>query len=134
MVAAKGFFEVTSCFARCHFGKWHFSVGGPVRHGFDQHDGDTANHGPGAYEDPNPKDIFGITRRGVAFMEEQVAAGRPFYLQLSHYAVHTPILAGIDAQLPLPNPDYAAAADRQETGPRGRRVPARPRAGPPRRR
>jgi len=79
-----------SCdYATAHFGKWHLSGGGPGYHGFDRHDGDTANGGPGEYDDPNPKDIFGITDRGIAFMREQVAGGKPFYLQLSHYAVHS---------------------------------------------
>jgi arylsulfatase A len=73
-----------------HLGKWHLSGGGPGHHGFDEHDGDTSNGGPGLNEDPNPKDVFGITKRAVAFMEQQVAAEKPFYLQLSHYAVHGP--------------------------------------------
>ncbi len=77
-------------YATAHFGKWHLGGGGPGRHGFDQHDGDTDNRGPGLYEDPNPKDIFGVTRRAVAFMDDQVAAGKPFYVQLSHYALHGP--------------------------------------------
>ena len=77
-------------YATAHFGKWHLSGGGPGAHGFDRHDGDTGNGGPGAYTDPNPKDIFGITRRATDFMKEQVQAHRPFYLQLSHYAVHAP--------------------------------------------
>jgi len=76
-------------YATAHLGKWHLMAGGPGEHGFDQHDGETGNAGPGLFEDPNPKDIFGITERGSAFMAEQVKAGKPFYLQLSHYAVHT---------------------------------------------
>ncbi|MHC4176645.1 MAG: sulfatase-like hydrolase/transferase [Planctomycetota bacterium] len=77
-------------YTTAHFGKWHLSGGGPGRHGFEQHDGDTGNGGPGLNEDPNPKDIFGITNRTIAFMERQCAAGRPFYAQLSHYALHGP--------------------------------------------
>lgn len=80
-------------YATAHFGKWHLASGGPGRHGFDEHDGSTGNEGPGLLKDPNPKDIFGITSRGVAFMEKHVRARRPFYLQLSHYAVHGPILS-----------------------------------------
>ncbi|MGD9418804.1 MAG: DUF1566 domain-containing protein [Verrucomicrobiota bacterium JB025] len=80
-------------YATAHFGKWHLPGSDPGAHGFDAHDGATGNGGPGEYADPNPKDVFGITRRGIAFMEEQSAAGRPFYLQLSHFAVHTPTLA-----------------------------------------
>lgn len=77
-------------YATAHFGKWHLSGGGPGKHGFDRHDGETGNQGPGAYADPNPKDIFGVTSRAMSFMEDQVAAGKPFYVQLSHYAVHGP--------------------------------------------
>jgi arylsulfatase A-like enzyme len=77
-------------YATAHFGKWHLSGGGPGAHGFDRHDGETANGGPGDYGDPDPKNIFGVTNRAMGFMEDSVAAGRPFYVQLSHYAVHGP--------------------------------------------
>ncbi|MDP6355770.1 MAG: sulfatase-like hydrolase/transferase [Planctomycetota bacterium] len=80
-------------YATAHFGKWHLSGGGPGQHGFDRHDGETGNQGPGAYTDPNPKDTFGVTSRAMSFMEEQVAAGKPFYVQLSHYALHQPTQA-----------------------------------------
>ena len=77
-------------YATAHFGKWHLSGGGPGKHGFDQHDGNTGNGGPGYYKDPNPKNIFFITNRANAFMEQSVTAGKPFYVQLSHFAVHSP--------------------------------------------
>ena len=77
-------------YATAHFGKWHLSGGGPGQHGFDRHDGETGNGGPGAFEDPDPKDIFGVTGRAMTFMQDQVAARKPFYVQLSHYAVHSP--------------------------------------------
>lgn len=73
------------------FGKFHLGSEGPAVHGYDQSDGPTGN-GNGATEDPqNPKDIFGITERGISFMEQNVKAGKPFYLQLWHYAVHGPV-------------------------------------------
>ena len=80
-------------YGTAHFGKWHLAGGGPGEHGFDRHDGDTGNEGPGVYTDPNPKDIFGVTSRAMSFMEDQVAAGKSFYVQLSHYAVHGPTQA-----------------------------------------
>lgn len=44
---------------------------------------------PSAYwSDENPKDIFGISRRAQTFMKESLAEGKPFYVQLSHYATH----------------------------------------------
>ena len=48
-----------------------------------------------------------ITKKGVAFMKEQVEAGRPFYLQLSHWAVH----ANLEAT--------AASLAKYEAKPRG---------------
>jgi arylsulfatase A-like enzyme len=36
----------------------------------------------------DPKRIFSLTRRANAFMQQQVRAGRPFFTQVSHYAVH----------------------------------------------
>lgn len=79
-----------SGYRTAHFGKWHLHGDGPGNHGFDFHDGDTRNDGPGLYDDPNPKDIFGITERGINFIKKQVINGVPFYLQLSHFALHTP--------------------------------------------
>ncbi|MEM1069557.1 MAG: sulfatase-like hydrolase/transferase [Planctomycetota bacterium] len=76
-----------------HFGKWHLSGGGPERHGFDVSDGATGNRegseGPIVLDDP--KRAFSITSRANQFIEESVAAGRPFYCQVSHYAVHAKI-------------------------------------------
>jgi arylsulfatase A-like enzyme len=80
-------------YATAHFGKWHLGHRSPSEHGFDVHDGSTANGGPGEYTDPNPKDVFGVTERAIAFIEDQAAEEKPFYLQLSHYAVHTPVEA-----------------------------------------
>lgn len=86
-----------------HFGKWdhRFDDPDPSTLGYDESDGPTGNGegNKGAYVDgkldkftarpkQDPKNIFDLTRRGSAFMEEQVEAGRPFYLQLSHYALH----------------------------------------------
>lgn len=79
-------------YATAWYGKWHLGGRqGPGAHGYDEHDGATTNS-DGVTEDPgNPKDIFGITERGIAFMEKNVEAGKPFYLQLWHYAVHSPV-------------------------------------------
>jgi arylsulfatase A-like enzyme len=73
-------------YATAHLGKWHLGTGSPGEHGFDVHDGATENDSGGTAQ--NPKDIFGITGRAISFMEEN--RERPFYLQLSHYAVHSP--------------------------------------------
>lgn len=77
-------------YASAYFGKWHLGRGNPGQHGFDVHDGSTSNNTPADSGPDNPKDIFGINERGIAFMRENVEADRPFYLQLFHYAVHGP--------------------------------------------
>lgn len=74
-----------------HYGKWHLGAGGPSSHGFDRSDGNTGNndgdHGGGIQADP--KKIFSITDSALAFINDARVANRPFYLQLSHYAVHS---------------------------------------------
>lgn len=75
-----------SGYATAHFGKWHVGRTPPSRHGFDESDGATSNGGPDNVENPHPKQLYGMTDRGLDFMRRQRHAGRPFYLQLSHYA------------------------------------------------
>ncbi len=79
-----------------HFGKWGFHPRSPEHAGFDSSDGNT-NNGEGDYlvvkdktpmPEDDPKRIFSVTRRANEFMEKQVAADRPFFMQVSHYAVH----------------------------------------------
>ena len=73
-------------YATAHFGKWHVGRVSPARHGFEENDGPNNNGGPENVENPNPKQAFAITERGMDFMERQAKAGKPFYLQVSHYA------------------------------------------------
>ena len=73
-------------YATAHFGKWHVGRTDPSVHGFDESDGPTNNGGPENVPNPHPKQLFGMTERGMDFMARQVKAGNPFYLQLSHYA------------------------------------------------
>jgi arylsulfatase A len=73
-------------YATAHFGKWHVGRTGPSRHGFDESDGPTNNGGPEDVANPHPKQLYGMTERGMDFMVRQVQAGKPFFLQLSHYA------------------------------------------------
>ncbi len=47
----------------------------------------------GHWDDENAKDIFGITSRAKAFMKERIAEGKPFYVQLSHYAAHLSLVS-----------------------------------------
>ena len=73
-------------YATAHFGKWHVGRIHPRRYGFDESDGATNNGGPDNEENPHPRQLFGMTERGLDFMARQVQADKPFYLQLSHYA------------------------------------------------
>ena len=70
------------------FGKWQL-VKAQSRLGFDRDDGKITENRDGESPDPaDPKRMFELTDKGNLFMEESVASGRPFYLQLWHYAVH----------------------------------------------
>ncbi len=73
-------------FATAHFGKWHVGRVSPSQHGFDESDGPTNNGGPDNVANPHPRQLYGMTERGLDFVARQVKAGKPFYLQLSHYA------------------------------------------------
>ena len=79
--------KANSNYRAAHFGKWQW-FHTPESMGYDASDGITMNE-DGDTTDPNdPKQSFGITRRAKAFMESQVKAQKPFYLQLSYYAPH----------------------------------------------
>lgn len=75
-----------------HYGKWHLGAGGPEAHGFDRSDGNTTNlPSQGSTTPADPKLIFEITDSALSFIQDAQTAGRPFFVQLSHYAVHTPL-------------------------------------------
>ncbi|MEM7144230.1 MAG: sulfatase [Verrucomicrobiota bacterium] len=103
-------------YATAHFGKWHLAGGGPEAHGFDDGDGSTSNREGGikAGVPGDPKRVFGITERSIDWMEKQVAAKKPFYLQVSHYATHLPYIS-----LPETTARFESAAP----GPRHNNVP-----------
>jgi len=83
-------------YVSAHIGKWHMR-GDPGDEGYVLHDGDTTNTPGNTLEKgakrlpddlTDPKLMFSITKKAIGFMEEQVKAGKPFYLQISHYAMH----------------------------------------------
>ena len=80
-------------YATAHFGKWHMGGVSPSAHGFDESDGPTGNGGPDNVENPNPKEAYGMTERAMDFVAREAKAGRPFYVQVSHY----PSRGGIDS-------------------------------------
>ena len=73
-------------YATAHFDKWHVGRASPRIHGFDENDGANSNGGPDNVDNPHPKQLYAMTERGMDFIARQVKEGKPFYLQLSHYA------------------------------------------------
>ena len=72
-------------YGTAHFGKWHAGRADPKANGFDVSDGPNGNQGPERGVAPNPKQCTEIVDKGIAFMREQLKAGKPFFVQLSHY-------------------------------------------------
>ena len=103
--------QVNPAYTCAHFGKWHLQYDSikPETLGYDVSDGDTTNangdlagqpgaavakskntkNAPDVWD--NPKTIFSLTKRTGDFIETQLKAGRPWFVQLSHYAVHLKI-------------------------------------------
>ena len=90
---------IDSTYLAAHFGKWGMG-GTPGEVGYDVSDGPTKNADGGFVNDrsqwetevvSDPKRVFGLTDRAMGFVDSCHALGRPFFLQLSHYAVHTNI-------------------------------------------
>ena len=81
-------------YACAHFGKWHVGGMSPEKFGFGVHDGTPGNSLPDGIE--GPKDVDGITRRALEFVAAQ--DGKPFFVQLSHFAVHKPLEASEKAR------------------------------------
>ncbi len=86
-------------YVAAHFGKWdhRYDEISPYQQGYDFSDGYTGNAnggskgsgGPAAT--PDPKLVDTLTDEAIHFIDRQKAAHRPFYLQVSHYAVHLDI-------------------------------------------
>lgn len=100
-------------YATAHFGKWHVGRISPSQHGFAENDGPNNNGGPENVENPNPKEAFAITEKGLDFITRQAKANKPFFLQLSHYAGR----GGTDAR-----PETYADVRRRATSDRDQRL------------
>ena len=85
-------------YATAHYGKWHLGSGGPGRFGYDEHDGDTDNRHADDFGGDNPVDIFGMGSRAGDFAEKNSKLGKPFFMQLSYYALHCPEQARKETQ------------------------------------
>jgi len=107
------------------FGKWHLAANGPGAHGYDASDGATGN-GQGNLKLPNdPKQIFGVTDRSIAWIDQQVSADKPFFIEIAHYATHESnesLAATFQKYQQLPkgtrhnNVGYAAMTEDLDTG------------------
>ena len=94
--------SVDSKYRAAHFGKWdHRTDIAPEHFGYDESDGNVGNQ-PGSITSgfdnkekwikytvtEDPKRIFSLTDRSLDFMMRSVKDKHPFYLQISHWAVH----------------------------------------------
>jgi len=100
-------------YVTAHFGKWdaRYDNFTPEEMGYDYSDGLTSNNTGGgkntinkngldfpfkmgeAWPKPfdDPKLIFSLSQRSNDFIEEQTKKNKPFFIQISHYAVHLAI-------------------------------------------
>ena len=88
-----------SQYRTAHFGKWGIGSN-PTVLGYDVSDGPTKNK-DGNFKNnksqwqnvfkKDPKNIFSLTDRAIEFIVSSNEENKPFYLQISHYAVHTDI-------------------------------------------
>ena len=91
--------KINSKYKAAHFGKWGMGSN-PSIFGYDISDGPTKNK-DGNFDNNksqwknifknDPKNIFSLTDRAIEFMASSKSEKKPFYLQISHYAVHTNI-------------------------------------------
>ncbi len=94
--------KVNPLYKTAHFGKWGIDAH-PSELGYDESDGITRNKDGGFNHMNNkkqwqnnisddPKKIFSITERAISFIEEQANNKTPFFMQISHYAVHSDLM------------------------------------------
>ena len=91
--------KINSQYRTAHFGKWGMGSNPSVL-GYDVSDGPTKNK-DGNFKNnkaqwihtakEDPKNIFSLTDRAIEFIKSSTAKAKPFYLQISHYAVHADI-------------------------------------------
>lgn len=96
MTIPKAIKQADAAYQCAHFGKWgEKMISSPEECGYDESDGHTGNAtgGMANKDDPfhivdDPKRTDSVTKRSIQFMRGQVKANKPFYLQVSYYAVH----------------------------------------------
>jgi len=91
--------KINKEYRTAHFGKWGMGSNPSVL-GFDESDGPTKNKDGNFNNDKSqwehvlkndPKNIFSLTSKAVEFISSSKKEKRPFFLQISHYAVHSNI-------------------------------------------
>ncbi len=94
--------KTNSSYKAAHYGKWGMDSD-PKTMGYDQSDGPTKNK-DGFFDydsrelqwgntiSEDPKKIYSITEKAIDFIEENAQKNTPFYLQLSHYAIHSNLM------------------------------------------
>ncbi len=125
-------------YVTAHLGKWH-QWPSPDEVGYDVNTGATDNPEgnflkrgdrekgikPVPLPPDDPKRIFSLSRQACEFMDEQVKADKPFYLQISHYAVHIGLMSLAETEAKYEKkkrgkwhhrPEFAACAEDLDTG------------------
>ena len=91
--------KINKQYRTAHFGKWGMGSN-PSILGYDESDGPTKNKDGNFVNDKSqwehvlkndPKNIFSLTNKAVEFISSSKKEKRPFFLQISHYAVHSNI-------------------------------------------
>ncbi|MBG38307.1 MAG: sulfatase [Cryomorphaceae bacterium] len=91
--------QINNKYRAAHFGKWGMGSN-PTVLGYDVSDGATKNKDGHFINQKtqwnhtakdDPKNIFSLTERAIGFMQSATQENEPFYLQISHYAVHANI-------------------------------------------
>ena len=91
--------KINNQYKTAHFGKWGMGSN-PSVFGYDVSDGPTKNK-DGNFNNnksqwknvfkKDPKNIFSLTDKAIEFIVSSKKEKKPFYLQISHYAVHSNI-------------------------------------------
>ena len=91
--------KINNQYKTAHFGKWGMGSN-PSVFGYDVSDGPTKNK-DGNFNNnksqwknvfkKDPKNIFSLTDKAIEFIVSSNKEKKPFYLQISHYAVHSNI-------------------------------------------
>ena len=115
--------QANADYITAHYGKWHIPAISPEKAGYDVSENmKGTGNGEGDFLDDmktflpedDPQRIFSLTQMSKDFITEQAEAGRPFFLQLSHYSVHIwhdSIRETRDKYRALPRPSKALESD-----------------------